>query len=171
MATHTSVQPGVVVSVVGPTAWKNRACHCLAQQLGTEIVSADARQVYRAWPLAPPSPLLKSGAARHHLVDFLEPATCTALAASRKTPSPCFRRLCSDRGSAILAGGSGMYVKPRCKVGRVASRLDLENATEQQFAEEGLAPWSNAFPNWIPAMCRRWTRPTLNASSGRWRCV
>ena len=57
MATHTSVQPGVVVSVVGPTAsGKTELAIALAQQLGTEIVSADARQVYRSMAIGTAQP-------------------------------------------------------------------------------------------------------------------
>ena len=76
MATHTSVQPGVVVSVVGPTAsGKTELAIALAQKLGTEIVSADARQVYRGMAIGTAQPTAEERrAAKHHLVDFLEPS-------------------------------------------------------------------------------------------------
>ena len=113
MAKHTSVQPGVVVSVVGPTAsGKTELAIALAQKLGTEIVSADARQVYRGMAIGTAQPTAEErSAARHHLVDFLEPSALYSAGSFEEDAVPLLSRLCSDRGSAILAGGSGMYVK------------------------------------------------------------
>ena len=65
--------------MVGPTAsGKTELAIALAQQLGTEIVNADARQVYQwhgHWH-SPPFCRKRSGA-KHHLVDF--PRTFSAL--------------------------------------------------------------------------------------------
>ena len=46
MAKREALQPGVVISVVGPTAsGKTEVAIALAQKLHTEIVNADARQI------------------------------------------------------------------------------------------------------------------------------
>ena len=108
------VQPGVVVSVVGPTASGKTAVIALAQQLGTEIASADARQVYRSMAIGTAQPTAEERPWKHHLWTSLSQVPSTALVASGRGRSLLSN--CSDRGSAILAGGSGMYVKPRCKV-------------------------------------------------------
>ena len=61
MAQRGALQPGVVVSVVGPTAsGKTELAIALAQTLGTEIVNADARQVFRGMPIGTPNPLRRS---------------------------------------------------------------------------------------------------------------
>ena len=46
MAERKAGRPGVVISVVGPTAsGKTELAIALAQRLSTEIVNADARQI------------------------------------------------------------------------------------------------------------------------------
>ena len=143
MATHTSVQPGVVVSVVGPTAsGKTELAIALAQQLDTEIVSADARQVYRSMAIGTAQPTAEERAPpRHHLVDFLEPSALYSAGSFEEDAVPLLSRLCSDRGSAILAGGSGMYVKAALQgLDALPADLTLRTQLNKQFAEEGLAP-------------------------------
>ena len=143
MATHTSVQPGVVVSVVGPTAsGKTELAIALAQQLGTEIVSADARQVYRGMAIGTAQPTAEERrAAKHHLVDFLEPSDLYSAGSFEADAVPLLSRLCAERGSAILAGGSGMYVKAALQgLDALPADLTLRKQLNAQFAEEGLAP-------------------------------
>ena len=77
-------QPGVVVAVVGPTAsGKTSLAIALAQALGTEIVNADAHQVYRGMAIGTAQPTAEERReAVHHLVDFLNPTELySALAA------------------------------------------------------------------------------------------
>ena len=68
MAQREALQPGVVVSVVGPTAsGKTELAIALAQALGTEIVNADARQVFRGMPIGTAQPTAEErSAAPHH---------------------------------------------------------------------------------------------------------
>ena len=64
MAQRGALQPGVVVSVVGPTAsGKTELAIALAQTLGTEIVNADARQVFRGMPIGTAQPTAEERAA------------------------------------------------------------------------------------------------------------
>ena len=64
---------GVVVSIVGPTAsGKTELAVALAQHLQTEIVNADARQVYQGMAIGTAHPSAEELAgAKHHFVDFL----------------------------------------------------------------------------------------------------
>ena len=112
------MQPGVVVVVVGPTAsGKTELAIALAKQLGTEVVSADARQVYRGMAIGTAQPTeAERMAAKHHLVDFLEQVTCTAPAASRKTPFPCFRNCVQTTAPPSWLEALACTSKPRCKV-------------------------------------------------------
>ena len=143
MATHTSVQPGVVVSVVGPTAsGKTELAIALAQKLNTEIVSADARQVYRGMGIGTAQPTSEERCeAKHHLVDFLEPNELYSAGSFEEDAVPLLSQLCSNRGSAILAGGSGMYVKAALQgLDALPADLTLRSQLNAQFAKEGLAP-------------------------------
>lgn len=113
MAVRKAGQPGVVVSVVGPTAsGKTELAIALAQRLGTEIVNADARQVYQGMAIGTAQPTAaERAAAPHHLVDFLPPSQLYSAGAFEEDAVGILDRLCADRGTAVLAGGSGMYVK------------------------------------------------------------
>lgn len=101
-----------MVLVVGPTAaGKSAIAERLARDLGGEIVSADALQVYRDLDVgtAKPSPEMRAEI-RHHCIDILEPTQrCTAGSYAR-----CARAAIGDieaRGRVpVLAGGSGFYV-------------------------------------------------------------
>ncbi|MEY3010198.1 MAG: tRNA dimethylallyltransferase 1 [Bacteroidota bacterium] len=104
---------GVVISVVGPTAaGKTSLAIQLAQTLGTDIVSADARQVYRGMAIGTAQPTASEReAVRHHLVDCLDPTELYSAGMFEADAVPLLTSLCASRGCAVLAGGSGMYVK------------------------------------------------------------
>lgn len=112
MAGREARQPGVVVSIVGPTAsGKTELAIALAQRLGTEVVNADARQVFRGMAIGTAQPTAAERAAvTHHLVDFLEPSQLYSAGLFEQDAVPLLERLCRERGCAVLAGGSGMYV-------------------------------------------------------------
>ena len=104
---------GVVVSIVGPTAsGKTELAVALAQHLQTEIVNADARQVYQGMAIGTAHPSAEELAgAKHHFVDFLPPSELFSAGAFEAQAVPVLSELCAERGSAVLAGGSGMYVE------------------------------------------------------------
>ena len=143
MAQRKALQPGVVVSVVGPTAsGKTELAIALAQALGTEIVNADARQVFRGMPIgtAQPTPDERAAAA-HHLVDFLDPAELYSAGTFEEDAVPLLSNLCTAHGSAILAGGSGMYVKAALQgLDALPADTTLRAQLNDQVQREGLAP-------------------------------
>jgi tRNA dimethylallyltransferase len=96
-----------VIAIFGPTAsGKSRVAEELAARLGTEVVSADAMQVYRGLPVLTNQPdtptrlvaikdlgaemsVGEYGALAHHAVDELVEAS----------------------GSAVVTGGTGLYLR------------------------------------------------------------
>lgn len=105
--------PLPLVVVVGPTGTgKSELSLRLAEELGGEIVNADALQLYRGMDIGtaklPPS---ERRGIPHHLLDVLE-ITQEASVARFQTAA---RRAVADvaaRGRVpILAGGSGLYVR------------------------------------------------------------
>lgn len=143
MAQREVMQPGVVVSVVGPTAsGKTELAIALAQALGTEIVNADARQVFLGMPIgtAQPTPNERAAAA-HHLVDFLDPSELYSAGTFEEDAVPLLSKLCTTHGSAILAGGSGMYVKAALQgLDALPADTTLRAQLNDQVKREGLAP-------------------------------
>lgn len=141
MATGKPLQPGVVVSVVGPTAsGKTEFAISLGQALSTEIVNADARQVYQRMAIGTAQPTPKEReAVRHHLVDFLPPNELYSAGAFEEDAVPLLSNLCSEHGTAILAGGSGMYVKAALQgLDALPADTNLRAQLNARLASDGL---------------------------------
>lgn len=92
------------IVIVGPTAsGKSELAAALARELGGEVISADSRQVYRG---------LDAGTAKPgypcHLVDIIEP---TERFSAAQWAERARALLISIKTVAIVAGGTGLYVK------------------------------------------------------------
>ena len=100
------------VFVVGPTAaGKTEYAVRLAQDLSAEIVSADSMQIYRYMDIgsAKPTPAERA-AARHHMIDCIDPRTPFNVSDYQKMAIACIRDI-ADRGKLpIVCGGTGLYV-------------------------------------------------------------
>ena len=134
---------GVVVSIVGPTAsGKTELAVALAQHLQTEIVNADARQVYQGMAIGTAHPSAEELAgAKHHFVDFLPPSELFSAGAFEAQAVPVLTQLCAERGSAVLAGGSGMYVEAALRgLDPLPADLALRASLNARLKEEGLTP-------------------------------
>ena len=141
MAKREALQPGVVISVVGPTAsGKTEVAIALAQKLHTEIVNADARQIYRGMSIGTAQPTAEERhAIPHHFVDFLSPNELYSAGAFEKAAVPQLTNLCSTYGSAVLAGGSGMYVKATLQgLDELPSDADLREELNAKVQDGGL---------------------------------
>jgi tRNA dimethylallyltransferase len=115
---HGSYGTGHYVSALrffvlaGPTAvGKSEIAVEIAEQLGTEIVGADAFQIYRGFQILsgkPPTPLQKR--VRHHLIDVL-PVTENCDAARYATLAGEEIAELNRRGLVpLVVGGSGFYI-------------------------------------------------------------
>jgi tRNA dimethylallyltransferase len=102
----------LLVVVTGATASGKTALAIeLAEKLGTEIISADSRQIYRGVPITTAVPSAAELArVRHHLIEVLDldqyySAACFE-ADAMQLLTPLFER----NGCAVVCGGSMMYV-------------------------------------------------------------
>ena len=116
-ATLPSTTPPLVIAVVGPTAsGKTDLAIALAQALHRSVLNIDSRQLYRGMDVgtAKPTPLQQQ-AAPHELIDLRDPdqplnlQEFTALA--RAAVEEQFQRCDLNRPVALLAGGTGLYIK------------------------------------------------------------
>jgi tRNA dimethylallyltransferase len=102
-----------VVAIVGSTAsGKSAVALALAQQIGAEIVNADAYQVYRGMDLGTAKPSrAEQAVVRHHLVDILDITEELSVSHYQQLG----REVLADLGrrglSAVVVGGSGLYVR------------------------------------------------------------
>ena len=107
---------GIAYVITGPTAsGKSALAVRLARQLGTEIISADSRQIYTGIPIVTAMPTDEERAAvRHHLIDFLPLEEYYSAAMFEQDALSIARRLIAERGSVVVCGGSMMYVGAFC---------------------------------------------------------
>jgi len=96
-----------VVAVFGPTAsGKSAVAEAVAGRLGTEVVSADAMQVYRGLPILtnqPPTPT--------RLVGIRALDEEMSVGAFGELAHGEIDALVDDRGAAVVCGGTGLYLR------------------------------------------------------------
>lgn len=105
-----------LIMITGPTAsGKSALAVEVAERLGTEIVSADSRQVYSGIPIvtAMPTPEERSRIT-HHLVDMLPLDAYYSAAEFERDALRVSGRLMGEHGVAVAVGGSMLYVDALC---------------------------------------------------------
>jgi tRNA dimethylallyltransferase len=98
--------------VGGPTAsGKTDAGIALARHFGTEVISADSRQFYRAMRIGTARPLEPElGGVKHHFLGHLELEDTWSAGRFAREAEPVLQELLERHGVAVLVGGSGLYI-------------------------------------------------------------
>ena len=102
------------VFILGPTgSGKSAVAVELAEILGnTEIISADAYQVYKGMPIITAAPSFEElSRVKHHLVGFMDPTKNNDAAEHSRRAGAIIERLQKGGMPPVLTGGSGLYVK------------------------------------------------------------
>jgi tRNA dimethylallyltransferase len=103
-----------VFAVFGPTAsGKSAVAEALADRLDTEVVSADALQVYRGLEILTNQPERPT-----RLVAMKELSETMSVGEYARLAHEAVDELVATRGSAVVAGGTGLYLR--------AALVDLE---------------------------------------------
>ena len=107
-----STQP-LVITLLGPTASGKTALALeLAERLGLPVINVDSRQLYREMDVGTAKPTAEQQArVTHHLLDLRDPNQPITLQEFQTEATPCIERELSERGIALLVGGSGLYLK------------------------------------------------------------
>ncbi|MDE5877731.1 MAG: tRNA (adenosine(37)-N6)-dimethylallyltransferase MiaA [Muribaculaceae bacterium] len=102
--------------ITGPTAsGKSALAVEVARQLGTEIISADSRQVYKGIPIVTAMPTAEERAVvRHHLIDMLPLEAYYSASAFETDALKIADELWQYSDWAVVCGGSMMYVDALC---------------------------------------------------------
>jgi tRNA dimethylallyltransferase len=96
-----------VLAVFGPTAsGKSAVAEALAERLSTEVVSADALQVYRGLPI-----LTNQPAAPTRLVAIRELTDEMSVGEYARLAHEAIDELVAANGAAVVAGGTGLYLR------------------------------------------------------------
>lgn len=101
-----------IVCVVGPTAsGKTALSVALAKALNGEVISADSMQLYRGMDVgtAKVTPEEMDGVP-HHMIDVAEPWESFSAARYVEMADPILQDILSRGKTAIIAGGTGLYV-------------------------------------------------------------
>ncbi|MFL6119872.1 tRNA (adenosine(37)-N6)-dimethylallyltransferase MiaA [Actinophytocola sp.] len=101
------------IAVVGPTATgKSALAVALAEELGGEVVNADAMQLYRGMDIGTAKVAAdERRGVPHHLLDVLDVTETASVAAYQRDARAIVERLLDAGRVPILVGGSGLYVR------------------------------------------------------------
>ncbi len=99
--------------IVGPTAsGKTRLSLILARRLNAEIVSADSRQLYKYLTVGTSKPTVaERSLIPHHWIDVLDPREPMSAGLFGKQARRLLIEIHERGKTAILVGGSGLYIK------------------------------------------------------------
>lgn len=113
-------RPSEVVAIFGPTAsGKSAVAEALADLLGTEVVSADAMQVYRGLPILTNQPSRPT-----RLVAIRELDEEMSLGAFVSLAHREIDEVVAAHGIAVVSGGTGLYLRAALAELGVPPRVD-----------------------------------------------
>lgn len=117
-----SSPPLEVVAIFGPTAsGKTAVSQILADELGTEVVSADALQVYRGLPILTNQPELPA-----RLVAIRDLSDEFSVGEYAQLAHDAIDELVRENGTAVVAGGTGLYLRAALADLDLPPAVDLE---------------------------------------------
>jgi len=131
-----------LIVIAGPTAvGKTAAAIKLAQQLNTEIISADSRQFYREMSIGTAKPNAEELAqVKHHFIDSHSITENFTVGDFEKDALLLLNQLFKTHDHIIMVGGSGLFIQSVTQgfddlpVADAAIREQLN----QEFAEKGI---------------------------------
>ena len=105
-----------LIVITGPTGvGKTAKAIEIAQKLGTEIISADSRQIYRGIPICTAVPTQQEQAlVKHHFVEILELSQYYSAAQFEADAISLLNQLFEHHDDVVMCGGSMMYVDAVC---------------------------------------------------------
>jgi tRNA dimethylallyltransferase len=137
-----------LITILGPTATgKTAFAAALARRLGSEIISADSRQVYRRMDIGTGKDIADYHINGHtipcHMIDICEPGEKYNVFAYQHDFFRIFRQLRQEGKLPVLCGGSGLYIEAVLKGYRLldvprnpALRETLKQKTLPELAEQ-----------------------------------
>ncbi len=107
----TSVKP--IIVLLGPTAiGKSRIAIEVAKVLGTEILTADSRQVYRGMDIGTDKPTMaEQQGVPHQLIDLVDPDQHFTVGDYRQHATTAIENVHKQRQIPLIAGGTGLYIQ------------------------------------------------------------
>lgn len=132
-----------LIVIAGPTAvGKTAAAIKLAQQLNTEIVSADSRQFYREMSIGTAKPDAEELAqVKHHFIDSHSITENFTVGDFEKEALRLLDQLFKTHDQIIMVGGSGLFIQAVTQGFDDLPTADpaIREKLNQEFAEKGIS--------------------------------
>lgn len=143
MLTPEKSRKTTLIVIAGPTAvGKTRIAIALARRLGTEIISADSRQVFREMNIGTARPTAEELAAvKHHFVGSHTITRPFNAAEFGEEALALINDLSKKYEYLVLCGGSGLYIKAVCEGFDEIPDVgpNIRAGLNREYAEKGLA--------------------------------
>ena len=138
-----------IICLAGPTAsGKTALAVALAQALNGEVVSCDSMQVYKFMDIGTAKPTLdEMGGVPHHMIDVADPREDYSVSRYCKDATPIVEDIVSRGKTAIIAGGTGLYMDSLIRGNDFAPfpSTGVRERLERQADAEGL----EAMRSWL----------------------
>jgi tRNA dimethylallyltransferase len=142
------LSPSVLIIVGSTASGKTELAIDLARAFDAEIVGADSRQIYHGMPVGTAAPSAQQLATvPHHLIGFLEPAQRYSAAQYAIDASRAIAGIHRRGKRAIVAGGTGFYV--RALTGNVALAPRYDETLRTRLAREAMAHPPEFLHGWL----------------------
>jgi len=132
-----------IICVVGPTASGKTALAVeLAKELHGEVVSCDSMYVYRRMNIGTAKPSIEEmQGIVHHMIDVCEPTEDFSVSRYTEMATPIVDDILTRGKTAIIAGGTGLYVDSLIKGNDFAPipATGHRERLEKQIESEGIA--------------------------------
>lgn len=124
-----------VIAVVGPTAsGKSAVADLVAEALGSEVVSADAMQVYRGMDIGTAKTPVSERRVPLLLVDVADPTEPYSAALYQRDSRREIDRLRAEGRVPVLCGGTGLYVRAALDEMKFP-RGEVDGAARQRYQD------------------------------------
>ena len=157
MADNDTVVPNAsrpVLAIVGPTATgKSDLAVRVAERIDGEVVNADSMQLYRGMDIgtAKLSAEQRRGVP-HHLLDMLDITETATVAAYQRAARASLDGILDRGGTAILVGGSGLYLRAALDdLDFPSTDPDVRAGLEAELAAHGSIPLHSRLAQVDPA--------------------
>ena len=133
-----------IICVAGPTASGKTALAVeLAKELNGEVVSCDSMYVYKRMNIGTAKPTVEEmQGIVHHMIDVAEPDEDFSVSKYCQMAAPIIDDIVARGKTAIIAGGSGLYMDSLIKGNDFADfpSTGYRETLERRVEEEGVAP-------------------------------
>ena len=131
-----------LICICGPTAsGKTALSVALAQQLHTEIISADSMQIYRGMDIGTAKPTIaERQGVPHHLLDVCAPGETFSVARYVELADAAAQNVLSRGMVPIVAGGTGLYMDALIECSTFSgdeTDLSVREKYQRMAAEQG----------------------------------